>query len=191
MSSEIKLIKYTIKKPMTLKYPSSLTPEKKYSQIPDGLRGLLQRDNEKCIGCKACHYSCSGKATTFQYKENKLIIETFTLRCAFCGYCQEICPEEAIKLTKTFEITINNPNEREAYITTELDLLKCKNCGKYFATKKFIDRTYQRLIEKIEPIIKESVMNDYKKIEEYCTDCRRMLSVKLNTHPKKYVWLEG
>ena len=34
-----------------------------------------------------------------------LEFEIDTLRCIFCGFCQEVCPEEAIFLMKDYSLT--------------------------------------------------------------------------------------
>jgi len=193
MSTELKLLKRVLSKystPMTLNYPSSVISGKKYSQIPSGLRGVPERDKDKCIGCRACHFVCSGRATDVIDKEKKRVIDIFLFRCTFCGHCQEACPEEAIKLSEKFEVALPR-EEPGAHVSTELDLLTCENCGKPYATKRMLERTYERLMEKIDPLVKESVSSDYRKLMGYCPDCRRAKSVVLDTHTKKYVWLEG
>ncbi|MDH5806798.1 MAG: 4Fe-4S dicluster domain-containing protein [Candidatus Verstraetearchaeota archaeon] len=188
--SEFKLLRKVLSKystPITISYPSSIG--KKYSQIPDGLRGIPERDKDKCIGCKACYFICSGRATNVFDKENKRIIDIFLFRCTFCAHCQELCPEEAIKLTQNFEVVFFNESP-QAHISTELELLTCKKCGRPYTTKRMLERTYERLIEKINPLVREIVSNDYKKAKDYCIDCRRALSIVLDIHTKKYVWLE-
>lgn len=193
MSTELKLLRRVLSRyssPMTLNYPSSVISEKKYSQIPTGLRGIPERDKDKCIGCRACYFICSGRATDVIDKENKRVIDILLFRCTFCAHCQEVCPEEAIKLTERFELALSGEESR-AHVSTELELLTCKNCGAPYATKRMLDRTYERLMEKIDPLVKETVSNDYKKLMVYCPDCRRANSISLDTHTKKYVWLEG
>lgn len=194
MSTEIKILKQVLSKyskPMTLTYPSAVAPERRYSQIPEGLRGIPERDKDKCIGCRACYFVCSGRATSIYDKDAKRTVEIFLFRCTFCAHCQEACPEEAIKMTNKFEIAVPTREDPAARVITELDLLKCKNCGTPYVTRKLVDRTYERLMEKIDTIVKETVSNDYKKIDGYCPDCRRAYGVDFDTHTKKYVWLEG
>lgn len=118
------------------------------------------------------------------------MVEIFLFRCSFCAHCQEACPEEAIKLTERFEVALPK-EDPAAHISTELELLRCKNCRTPYATKKMLERTYERLMEKIDPMVKETVSDDYKKLMGYCPDCRRAYSVALDTHTKKYMWLEG
>ncbi|MDI9643721.1 MAG: 4Fe-4S dicluster domain-containing protein [Candidatus Verstraetearchaeota archaeon] len=194
MSTEIKILKQVLSnysKPMTLNYPSAVSPDRKYSQIPAGLRGIPERDNDKCIGCRACYFVCSGRATSIYDSDAKRKVEIFLFRCTFCAHCQEACPEEAIKMTDKFEIAVAKREDPSARVVTELDLLKCKICGTPYASKKFVDRAYERLMEKIDQKVKETVSSDFKKVDGYCPDCRRANGVGFDTHTKKHVWLEG
>lgn len=192
MSNEFKLLKVILSKyssPITLNYPSSIAIDKKYSQIPESFRGIPERDKDKCMGCKACYFICSGRATNVIDKENKRIVDIFLFRCTFCAHCQEACPEEAIKLTNKFEIALFEDGP-DAHISTELELILCKRCGRPYITKRMLERTFERLMEEINPLVKKEVSNDYQKIMNYCNECRRALSISLDTHTKKYVWLE-
>ena len=33
------------------------------------------------------------------------------LRCIFCGFCEEVCPEEAIVMSKDYDLTFSNREE--------------------------------------------------------------------------------
>jgi hydrogenase-4 component H len=194
MSAHIKILKQVLSKyssPMTLKYPSGVDPNKKYSQIPEGLRGFIERDLEKCVGCRACYMVCSGRATKYFDVGDKRTIQVFHFRCTYCAHCEEGCPEEAIKLTNKFELTVTDRNDPKAYVNTDLEMLMCKNCGKAFLPKKMEKRSLERLSDKINPRVKETVIADYKKGEGYCPDCRRARCVLMDTHTKKHVWLEA
>jgi hydrogenase-4 component H len=193
MSTHIKILKQVLSKyssPMTLNYPSGVDPKKKYSQIPEGLRGLIERDEEKCIGCRACYMVCSGRATRIIDTPEKRTVQVFHFRCTFCAHCEESCPEEAIKMSNKFELTVSDRNDPKAYVNTDLKMLSCKSCGKPFLPEKMQKKAFERLSEKINPLVKETVIADYKKLEGHCSDCRRERGVMLDTHTKKHVWLE-
>jgi formate hydrogenlyase subunit 6/NADH:ubiquinone oxidoreductase subunit I len=195
MSSRIKILREVLAKyssPMTLTYPSGVAPNRKYSSIPEGLRGLIERDLEKCIGCKACSNVCSGMATKIfdNEAEAKRLVQVFHFRCTFCQHCVDECPTEALKMSKTFEAFSTSREDKVNYVDTTLDLLRCANCGKTFFPKKYVDKTYEWLMKDIDPRVKETVSADFKKVEGYCPDCRRILAYKLDTHTKKHVWLE-
>jgi formate hydrogenlyase subunit 6/NADH:ubiquinone oxidoreductase subunit I len=193
VSTHIKILRQVLSKysrPMTLNYPSGVDPRKKYSQIPEDLRGFIERDEEKCIGCRACYMVCSGRATRIIDTPEKRTVQVFHFRCTFCAHCEECCPEEAIKLSNKFELTVADRNDPKAYVNTDLKMLFCKSCGTSFLPEKMQKRAFERLSEKINPRVKEIVLGDYKKTEGYCPDCRRARGVMLDTHTKKHVWLE-
>jgi NADH-quinone oxidoreductase subunit I len=33
------------------------------------------------------------------------------LRCIFCGFCEEVCPEEAIVMSKDYELTFTSQED--------------------------------------------------------------------------------
>ena len=33
------------------------------------------------------------------------------LRCIFCGFCEEVCPEEAIVMSKEYELVFTNRSD--------------------------------------------------------------------------------
>jgi len=179
--------------PLTLNYPSNVVADRKYSQIPEGLRGLIERDKEKCIGCRACANVCSGKATSYYDDLEKATrtISVFHFRCTFCQHCQIECPTEAITLTKKFELATGSRDDPANYELTTLDLLRCKTCGKPFFPQKYVDKAKELLMQKIDARVANTVSADFDKVKEYCPDCRRLLSLQYDTHTKKHIWLEG
>jgi NADH-quinone oxidoreductase subunit I len=40
-----------------------------------------------------------------------VVFEINMLRCIFCGYCEEVCPEEAIIMSKDYELVFRDPSE--------------------------------------------------------------------------------
>ncbi|MGA2572994.1 MAG: 4Fe-4S dicluster domain-containing protein [Candidatus Methanomethylicaceae archaeon] len=196
MSARIKILLEVLAKyssPMTLTYPSNTAPNRRVSSVPDGLRGIPERSEEKCIGCKACANVCSGMATKIFDNEQdaKRLVQIFLFRCTFCQHCVDECPTEALTMSKKFEPFALTREDPANYVDTTLDLLRCQNCGKTFFPKKYVDKAYEWLMEDIHPAVKDVVSADFKKVEGYCPDCRRALAYKLDTHTKKHVWLEG
>ena len=47
------------------------------------------------------------------YREEKYaaVYEINMLRCIFCGFCEEVCPEEAIIMSKDYELVFRTPEE--------------------------------------------------------------------------------
>jgi len=101
-------------------------PEERQEFFDDyrGAPGLVkdQTGREKCVSCQLCEYICPPKAIVIEPGEiggpenvattdqnenvekapNEFYIDM--LRCIYCGYCEEICPEEAIFMTDVYEL---------------------------------------------------------------------------------------
>jgi NADH-quinone oxidoreductase subunit I len=63
-----------------------------------------------CIGCQACVRICPTQLITVPThvgEDKKRVVDGFQMkieRCMFCGLCEEICPVDAIKLSKEYEL---------------------------------------------------------------------------------------
>ena len=100
----------------TMQYPEEKWP------VPTGYRGapyLVKDvdDNTKCVSCQLCEFVCppkairitppgqSGEVDREGAEKMPKEFEINMLRCIYCGYCQEVRPEEAIFLLKDYAIT--------------------------------------------------------------------------------------
>jgi NADH-quinone oxidoreductase subunit I len=96
-------------------------PEVKWTVV-EGYRGApyLVRDQDgrtKCVSCQLCEFVGPPKAATTtpsvlggvpeagNVEKAPKEFEINMLRCIFCGYCQEVCPEEAIFLMKDYSLS--------------------------------------------------------------------------------------
>jgi len=62
-------------------------------------RGCLQLDTSLCPeGCQICADICPSEALSMDEDNKLLIAEEF---CIYCGACQQVCPENAIKVERT------------------------------------------------------------------------------------------
>lgn len=101
---------HLFRKRVTLQYPEQkwdLPP--KYRGAPILLTGL--DGHEKCTSCKLCEFICPPRAIRIVAGETELEKEKFPKEfdidmglCIFCGYCQEVCPVEAIWLKDEYEM---------------------------------------------------------------------------------------
>ncbi|MFX0200875.1 MAG: 4Fe-4S binding protein [Candidatus Hodarchaeota archaeon] len=164
---------------VTTKYPFGPP-----THVPERLRGLPQFDEDKCIGCGACYASCSAGAISMINGMDIRKLDIPHTRCIYCGRCEDICPEEAIKLSNIFELA--TVNKDLAVVSIELNMHKCQSCGGPITTLKQIDRIKERILEGIDPLIKEIAAQDLSKYMDLCVECRGKMSYALNTHTRKY-----
>jgi NADH-quinone oxidoreductase subunit I len=97
------------RKPVTVHYPDV------QRQYPDRYRGLLaltydpQTGEENCIGCRLCEYICPPQVIKVEMLkgEKRNYAKTFTLElyaCEFCELCVQVCPTDAIVMTRSFDL---------------------------------------------------------------------------------------
>lgn len=121
------VLKYTFKRPVTIRYP-----EQK-AKLPSRSRGrhYLTKWNdglERCVGCELCAIVCPSQAIYVKPAQNDIEhpnsrgeryasdFQINMLRCIFCGYCEEACPTGAIILGNDYELS---GTSRESLIYTK------------------------------------------------------------------------
>ncbi|MAG58910.1 MAG: NADH-quinone oxidoreductase subunit I [Planctomycetes bacterium] len=87
-------------------------------QYPEQQRGLMSRfrsrhrlmsredDTPRCVGCMLCETICPAKCITIVPDEHpNPTVEKYPVSfdinlgmCVYCGYCVEVCPEDAIRM---------------------------------------------------------------------------------------------
>lgn len=145
---------------VTLPYPAQP------ASAPEGFRGRLEIDIDKCIGCGACANACPPRLITMADLDGKRTFEFALGKCTYCARCAEVCPEHAITMTKEFELSTDNKSDLN--ITMELSMVKCQDCGKVFTTKRIMDKLASTLPAKID--IEPSALDWL----HFCPDCRRL-----------------
>jgi len=121
-------LKRLFSKPITRQYPQEKPP------IQLGFRGqhALVRDPEtggsKCIACMRCVTVCPSRCIHIRYQvdeeKNCRVVESYdieALRCVYCGFCEEVCPVNALVLTEVFEYAAY---DRESIFFDQEKLLK-------------------------------------------------------------------
>jgi formate hydrogenlyase subunit 6/NADH:ubiquinone oxidoreductase subunit I len=78
--------------------------------IPDGYRGHLFNDVDKCTLCKSCQRACPIDCISMEGELNenaKFRISRYDIdlsKCIYCGLCTQVCPTDCLTMTKGFEI---------------------------------------------------------------------------------------
>jgi NADH-quinone oxidoreductase subunit I len=61
--------------------------------------------------CPALAIEVQASETAYWKERYPVRFEINMLRCIFCGFCEEVCPEEAIVMSKEYELTFRSQEE--------------------------------------------------------------------------------
>jgi NADH-quinone oxidoreductase subunit I len=117
----------------TINYPEE---RRNYSQRFRGAHFISVDKNktENCTACFLCETVCPAECIHIVAEERDdeenlygvrkekkpLSFDIDALRCCFCGFCEEACPKDAIKLSRNYEMAVSN-RDKAIY---DLDYLK-------------------------------------------------------------------
>ncbi|CZE47858.1 formate hydrogenlyase complex iron-sulfur subunit [Campylobacter geochelonis] len=145
-------------------------------KVQENFRGQPTYTYELCIGCAACGVACPSNAIEVKMNESKdkLIWRFDCARCIFCGRCDEVCPTRAVKLSDSFELAVKF--DKSALIQKgELEIQKCKCCGKPFVSKRLINYTFEKLSS---ANLLPDRLEEAKEYLYICPECKKANSVK-------------
>ncbi len=110
-----------LKRNVTIQYPEE---RREYSQRFRGRHFISVDANktENCTACYLCETVCPAECihivaderedeeNVYGVKKEKrpLSFDIDALRCCFCGFCEEACPKDAIKLSRDYELAVDN-----------------------------------------------------------------------------------
>jgi ferredoxin len=77
--------------------------------------------NDQCNGCLACVQNCPANALRAEDSEETRVLSHNMARCARCGNCYRICPQDAIE----FQYMLENGWDE----VKSLELVFCSVCG--------------------------------------------------------------
>jgi NADH-quinone oxidoreductase subunit I len=111
------------------KHNTILYPEKK-REYSDRFRGMHfisvdKNKTENCTACFLCETVCPAECihivadereeenNPYGVKKEKkpVSFDIDALRCCFCGFCEEACPKDAIKLSRNYEMAVSSREE--------------------------------------------------------------------------------
>ena len=129
-SMVLPLLGQMFKKPFTNKFPVKYAPANTTKlleevgkgnvqiippiETPEGFRGKIQYDKEKCIGCKLCIKVCPTEAIEYKEKEKK--IKIYLSRCCFCSQCNDICPVKCLSMSDEFLLAEADPYSKDLIV---------------------------------------------------------------------------
>jgi NADH-quinone oxidoreductase subunit I len=109
--------RYLFRPKFTVQYPEEKAP---VSPRFRGLHALRRYPNgeERCIACKLCEATCPALAITIEAepredgsrRTTKYEIDLF--KCIYCGFCEESCPVDSIVLSRVYEYSMEENEER-------------------------------------------------------------------------------
>ncbi len=95
-------------KKVTIQYPEE---RRTYSNKFRGLHYIKSVNGvENCTACMLCPTVCPAECIHIEAGERPdkekypVKFEIDVLRCCFCGFCEEACPKDAIKLSTIYEM---------------------------------------------------------------------------------------
>jgi hydrogenase-4 component H len=146
-----------------LRAPRTRRPADEVSR-PADLRGSIQHEAEKCVGCKTCEYVCAPGGVKVHEGENGAAEWQYSAeQCTFCGRCAEFCPTQAVSLDVKPAAVSTEPAENKVAHTVPRQA--CARCGQ--PIKQVPEPSLERLYGKPLPA-------DVMELRRYCQKCRRI-----------------
>ena len=104
------------RRPLTIQYPDKIEKPVQ-EQLPEGYRGILEVDLQRCTACALCQKTCPIGAVQVKAEKNAETgvreIVRFDIdmgRCMYCGLCSEACKFDALSHTTDFECVEASPD---------------------------------------------------------------------------------
>jgi heterodisulfide reductase subunit A-like polyferredoxin/coenzyme F420-reducing hydrogenase delta subunit len=106
--------------------------------------GQVIVDEGECTLCGSCTYHCNTGAMRYEGDEILDIFNTHTY-CIGCGICEDICPENAIKLEKVLDLAPFIGKEERKF---DVKVINCSVCGKPLMAEAALNKLKTRLKKK-------------------------------------------
>jgi len=140
--------------PLTLRFPAR-------PSLPQGLRGLVNNDSRRCVGCGTCAYVCTSGAVAVQEDARSYRWTYDPGACTFCGRCVDYCPVQALSQEEERPPVYTVQGELNQVV--EQDYPPCPSCG--VPARPVTARVLQRAFLEISP--------EVERWSRLCHNCRQ------------------
>ena len=147
--------KNVTEKPETIRLPHRPPP-------PEGFRGLVLLDPQRCIGCGMCTYVCVSESVTGASDEAQYHWQYEPGRCTFCARCVDHCPADALRMSVESPPPYSRPGELDARHTVPFP--PCQACGK----------PTRPTPETMKDWVAENIHDDTQHLYGLCDRCKRL-----------------
>lgn len=120
-----------------------MNPGKKITEQTESNVMRYFQVNDQCNGCLACVQNCPANALRAEDSDANRVLSHNMARCARCGNCWRICPQEAIE----FQFMLENGWDN----VKSLELVCCSVCGVPIYTVDYGRTLSEKLGTPIEP----------------------------------------
>jgi formate hydrogenlyase subunit 6/NADH:ubiquinone oxidoreductase subunit I len=103
-------LSWMARRPTTIQYPDR-AERPVIETIPERYRGIIEVDVTRCIADLACMRACPIDVISIEIGKAEdgttRVIKRFSVdasKCMHCGLCTEVCPTDAIRHSKGFEV---------------------------------------------------------------------------------------
>jgi formate hydrogenlyase subunit 6/NADH:ubiquinone oxidoreductase subunit I len=101
----------------------------------EGFHYALLSIHSDCSACGVCARACPTGALHFKQHESRFRLEFSPLECIDCAICQQVCTEDAIKISHNPTVSEICKQDRFQRLI-EGDLSRCARCNVLFSPKQ-------------------------------------------------------